>query len=221
MKKTSRFLLAVYRRVLRKIFDLKLKADLAVKYTELKQNPNIQMYDKVRIFPETRINLCTKGKITIGARSFVRGCLEIQRLDGNISVGEDCYIGDGTRIWSASSIDIGNRVLIAHNCNIFDNTTHPLSFEERREDAIDILWRGERNNYATLYSEPVKICDDAWISCNCTILKGVTIGEGAIVAAGSVVTKDVAPFCVVGGNPAHFLKEIKRDENRSCVIKGE
>lgn len=62
-------------------------------------------------------------------------------------------------------------------------------------------------NSRTEKIQPVKIENNVWIGCNCIILKGVVIGEGAVVAAGSVVTRDVAPKTLVGGNPARLLKE--------------
>ena len=61
---------------------------------------------------------------------------------------------------------------------------------------------------------PIKICDNAWIGMNCIILKGVTIGEGAIVGAGSVVTKSVPPWTIVGGNPAKVIKEISIEKRK-------
>jgi acetyltransferase-like isoleucine patch superfamily enzyme len=60
---------------------------------------------------------------------------------------------------------------------------------------------------------PVVIEDKVWIGFNVIILKGVRVGEGAVVAAGSVVTKDVPPYCVVAGNPAHVVKELAEDES--------
>ena len=60
--------------------------------------------------------------------------------------------------------------------------------------------------------KPVLICDDVLIGCMAVILKGVTIGEGAIVGAGSVVTKDVPPWTIVAGNPARVIREIPEDE---------
>ena len=57
--------------------------------------------------------------------------------------------------------------------------------------------------------KPVAIGNNVWIGCKAIILKGVTIGEGAVVAAGSVVTKDVAPFTLVAGNPARVIREVK------------
>lgn len=59
---------------------------------------------------------------------------------------------------------------------------------------------------------PVKICNKVWIGFNSIILKGVTIGEGSIVGAGSVVTKDVPPWTIVAGNPARIIREIPENE---------
>ncbi|MGC8751800.1 DapH/DapD/GlmU-related protein, partial [Hydrotalea sp.] len=65
---------------------------------------------------------------------------------------------------------------------------------------------GAYKNWEKVKSSPIKIADKAWIGFNVIILKGVTIGEGAIVGAGSVVTKDVPPYAVVAGNPAKIIK---------------
>ena len=70
-------------------------------------------------------------------------------------------------------------------------------------------WQKENITRWLVVSKPIKICSHAWIGMNVIILKGVTIGEGAIVAAGSVVTKDVAPWTIVAGNPALFVRNIK------------
>lgn len=163
------------------------------------------------IYPETSITSQKSGHISVSEKSCIRGALEVQREGGKISIGCNCYVGDHTRIWSAKNITIGNNVLIAHNCNIFDNDTHPTDFIERREDAQQIIWNHKRMNFSTLHSAPVVIGDDVWIGCNAIILKGVTIGSGAIIAAGSVVTKDVPVDTVVGGNPAHVLKSLKQN----------
>lgn len=162
------------------------------------------------IYPSTQIAIFKAGSITVGAGTHVRGNLEVQRDGGCISVGKACYIGDNTRIWAARAIDIGDNVLIAHNTNIFDNDTHPTDFSERRQDANNIFNGGGRKDFPTLKSKPVRICDDAWIGCNACVMKGVTIGKGAIVAAGSVVTKDVPDFAVVAGNPAKTVKMLRK-----------
>ncbi len=64
-------------------------------------------------------------------------------------------------------------------------------------------------DWSNVKSKPIKICDKVWIGFDVVILKGVTIGEGAIVGARSVVTKDVEPWTVVAGNPVKFIKNIE------------
>ena len=85
----------------------------------------------------------------------------------------------------------------------------------RRKDIDDELRdiaNGEsfiRNkDWGCVNSQPIVIEDDAWIGMNCIILKGVTVGRGAVVGAGSVVTKDVPPWTLVAGNPARVIKEL-------------
>ncbi len=150
-------------------------------------------------------------RIRIGSRTLVAGELLVFAHGGSIMVGDWCYIGEGTRIWSSSSITIGDRVLIAHNVNIFDSMTHPLGARQRHEHFKAILLNGHPSNI-DLGEQPVTIANDVWIGTNACLLRGVSIGEGAIVAAGSVVTKDVPPYTIVAGNPARVVRELGSDE---------
>lgn len=159
-----------------KAVSLKIRLDIEVKRYELNCNPNIKIAESAVIFPEACITSAGKG-ISIGERTFVRGHIQCIQESGNITIGSECYIGAGTCIWGSIDIRIGNRVLIAHNCNIFDSTTHPLDAIERNNDFIDICLLGRKHTYLSYYSDPVTIEDDVWIGCNCTILKGVAIGS--------------------------------------------
>jgi acetyltransferase-like isoleucine patch superfamily enzyme len=123
---------------------------------------------------------------------------------GNISIGEWCYVSAGTRIWSATSIQIHDRVLISHNVNIFDSLTHPLVAQARHKHFKEITTNGHPRQI-DLDERPVIIEEDAWIGAGAIVLRGVRIGAEAIVAAGAVVTKDVPSGCIVGGNPAVVL----------------
>ena len=151
------------------------------------------------------------GKIVIGGHSHIRGELMIFGHGGRISIGEWCYVGAGTRIWSAASIEIGNRVLISHSVNIFDNLTHPLQAAQRHEQARQIFANGHPRKIF-LDEKPVKIGDDAWIGACAMVLRGVSVGEGGIVAAGAVVTRDVPAYSIVAGNPAVVVRELSPDE---------
>ncbi|WP_369813950.1 DapH/DapD/GlmU-related protein [Flavobacterium sp. KJJ] len=99
---------------------------------------------------------------------------------------------------------------------VYDHNSHSLDYKERQNDILQQLsdyregkFFTENKNWDVVDSKPIKICSNAWIGMNCIILKGVTIGEGAIVGAGSVVTKDVPAWTVVGGNPAVVIKKLE------------
>jgi carbonic anhydrase/acetyltransferase-like protein (isoleucine patch superfamily) len=100
----------------------------------------------------------------------------------------------GTTIVAAEYIEIGKRVLLGANTTIMDTNFHPLTPAGRRENILN-------GKHA-----PVVINDDVFIGMNSVILKGVTIGAGAVIGAGSVVTRDVAPGWLAAGNPARPVK---------------
>ena len=127
---------------------------------------------------------------------------------GQITIGADCYVGHLTHIWSQSSVSIGNHVLISHGVDIQDTDSHPLDWSDRREDAAGILHLNQYVTPTKTVSRPIVIEDDVWICLKATVLKGVTIGRGSIVAAGSVVTKNVPAGVIVGGNPAKVIAKL-------------
>jgi acetyltransferase-like isoleucine patch superfamily enzyme len=152
-----------------------------------------------------------RDAIRIGANTHLKGELLTFAHGGQISIGEYCYVGEQSHIWSAKSISIGDRVLISHNVNIFDSLTHPINARERHDHYLKIITSGHPDQI-DLGEAPVRIGNDVWIGCLAIILKGVTIGDGAIIGAGSVVSKDVPPFTVVAGNPARVIRELGADE---------
>lgn len=152
-------------------------------------------------------NQLDKSKIRIGANTHIRGELLLFAHGGSISIGHNCYIGENTRIWSASEIIIGNNVLIAHNVNIHDNISHPIDAELRRKHYQNIITTGHPSKDIDLKEKKVIIKNDAWIGFNASILKGVTIGERAVVGACAVVTSDVPDDAIVVGNPAKMIEK--------------
>jgi acetyltransferase-like isoleucine patch superfamily enzyme len=154
--------------------------------------------------------------ISIGANSVLRGKLLVFAHGGAITIGQDCYLGEDSRIWSAESIKIGSRVFISHNVNIHDNNAHSINPKLRYQHFLEIMSTGHpRENNVDIVSQPIVIEDDVWIGFNSIVLKGVRIGKGAIIGAGSVVTKDVPEFSIVVGNPAKVVKSIEEFRSRT------
>lgn len=149
--------------------------------------------------------------IRIGSHSHVAGELLVFAHGGEISLGEWCYIGEGARIWSSCRVEIGDRVLISHNVNIFDSLTHPLQAGARHEQFKAILQSGHPHQI-DLGEQAVSIGNDVWIGAGAIILRGVTLGEGAIIGAGAVVTADVPAFTIAAGNPASVVRELEQHE---------
>jgi len=151
--------------------------------------------------------------ISLGRGTVVDGELLTFGHGGRIRLGDWCFVGPGTRIWSAADIEVGDRVMISHNVNIFDNLTHPMNPAERHHHFKTITTSGHPREL-DLGERPVRIEDDAWIAAGATVLRGVTVGRGAIVGAGAVVTRDVPPLCVVAGNPARVIRRLESTEVR-------
>lgn len=110
----------------------------------------------------------------------------------NIHVGDNFYAGYNCTMLDYAEIRIGNNCLIGPNVGIY-TTGHNLVPEDR---------------YKTGWAEPITIGNDVWIGGHACIMPGVTIGDGAVIAAGCVVTQNVAPRTVVGGIPGKIIKRI-------------
>lgn len=153
--------------------------------------------------------------IDVGHNCVLAGRYIFETATGHISIGNRVHIGGSTFICK-SEITIEDDVTIAWGTTVYDHNSHSINWSERSGDTIqeynDTKEHGNailNKNWEVVKCKPIKICSKVWIGMNCIILKGVTIGEGAIVAAGSVVTKDVEPWTMVGGNPARFIKRLQ------------
>ncbi|GEM_PF-249724 len=155
------------------------------------------------------------GSIFVGNRVRISGNVNLfvsYKVNPNptIQIGDDVYLGYGSIYSCADKIRIGNRVLIAQGASIYDNNNHPLDPKARAENKPV-----ERGNVA-----PVVIEDDVWIGSNAVILKGVTVGRGAIIATEAVVANNVPPMTIVAGNPAKVVKHLK-DDNYSKKLNSD
>jgi acetyltransferase-like isoleucine patch superfamily enzyme len=153
----------------------------------------------------------SSARIQIGRNSVVEGELFVFAHGGTITIGEWCYIGPGTRLWSAASLSVGDRVLISHGVNVFDSLTHPLGARLRHHQFKEIATRGHPRSI-DLSERPVIIEDDAWIGAGAFVLKGVRVGSRSVVGAGALVTRDVPPGVVVAGNPARIIRALTPEE---------
>ena len=113
-------------------------------------------------------------------------------------------------LWAKDRISIGNDVNIGADCVIIDNDAHPINYIHRRSSYVEQY--GIDALYSKISSSPIEIGNDVWIGARCQILKGVHIGSRSIIAAGSVVTKDIPEDVIAGGNPCKILKSIQNSK---------
>ncbi len=174
-------------------------------WTNFEQNSHI---DPTVLLGSQAFVVSQNRSVRLGARSVCRGILRCEpQPSASIEIGEDVYLGDDTLLSAATSIRIGSRTLIAHEVQIFDNNTHPLDPHERFQDWQFIL--GRVSQKPRIPSDPVVIGEDCWIGVRSIIMKGVTLGRGCVVAAGSVVTKSFPELSLIGGNPAKLIGELR------------
>ncbi len=121
--------------------------------------------------------------------------LSTWRKGSSLRIG-DYFAMTGGTICSLESITIGDHVALGANSVVIDTDFHPLTPDGRRIDS-------SAGNTA-----PVIIEDEVFIGMNCLILKGVSIGQGSVVGANSVVTKDVPPGVIIAGNPARVIRQL-------------
>jgi acetyltransferase-like isoleucine patch superfamily enzyme len=149
-----------------------------------------------------------KSKIKTGSNTHIRGELLIFPYGGEIKIGSGAYIGEGTKLWSGEKITIGNHVGIAHNVNITD-FAHETDYLERAAGVERIFTQGHPKEKGSIPTAPIIIEDYVAIYPNAIISRGVTIGQGSIISAGSVILSDVPPFTLMLGNPARPMKNLK------------
>lgn len=154
--------------------------------------------------------------VEVGEESQLFGHLIVQTPRATIRIGRRTQIGGGVFI-AACGIEVGDDVLMGWDVTLLDNDSHSLHWDQRANDvaqcAIDYRKTPQdfaRNkDWSVVPMAPIRIEDRVWIGFGATILKGVTIGEGAVVAAKSVVTRDVPPYVLVAGNPSQIIRQLE------------
>lgn len=200
-------------KVIKRIFNYLKKSQWIIVYLKL-------ILNRVRFYPDFQSNgipimaISLKGKMSIGSQFEMNNglynnmigrqqpCFFIVEKKGILTIGDNVGIS-ATAIVCSNSVVIEDNVRIGGGTVIYDTDFHSLNYKER------IAKPEIRINIKTV---PVIIKRNAFIGSNCTILKGVTIGENSIVGASSVVSKNIPNNEIWGGNPARFIKKLEKYE---------
>jgi acetyltransferase-like isoleucine patch superfamily enzyme len=140
--------------------------------------------------------------VVLGDRVAVYGWTKFTSVGpGFIEVGDDSVLV-GAQLMCTERISIGRRVVISYNVLLADSDMHPVDPGLRRRETVALAYHDASEQRQPFKVQPITVGDDVWIGSAAIILKGVTIGDGARIHAGSVVSGDVAPGAVVAGSPA-------------------
>lgn len=165
------------------------------------QNPGSRTFTKISLHSGSRLVMFENTMIAPGTY--------LSAGNGNlIEIGPHSYLGHDSQINSRSQVKIGSGCLIGQQVMIIDYDGHPIFHESKNSENLSIKSFGE--SFAETFggdSAPIEISDNVWVGVRSLILKGVTLGKGSIVGAGSVVTQSVPPNTMVGGNPAKIIRE--------------
>lgn len=131
---------------------------------------------------------------------------------GSIRIGNYVWMSLRGQIISCTNVTIGNYCIFARDVYISDTNEHPTNFIARREQTIAYLEKGELPDRYQSKTSPIKIGNDVWVGERAIILKGVNLGEGCIVGAGSVVTGSFPAHCLIAGNPAKIVRILSNEE---------
>ncbi len=189
--------------------------------TTLRQYPcdwePVPMRDNISVDPEAHIDTAFSFDLCRSelpdAVSLARGSqvLSGTMLDvgprGRVTLGE-CAMLNACWLIADSEITIGACTMLSWSVIVMDSYRFPRNRELRREELMQLPGRPGRRSAAAVKERPVHIGNNVWIGFEACILPGVTIGDGAVVGARSVVFEDVPPYTVAAGNPARFVRQL-------------
>lgn len=171
------------------------------------------------IYIDVRVKIDNRPYVQVGEYSHIGGTYVFERGIGSVTIGDRSSIGSGCKFICAQEegIHIGNNVMLSWDCTLMDSNAHSLDPDIRANDAYD--WKagvdagrmGAYKDWSQVASGPIHIEDNVWVGFECAILKGVRIGKGAVIGARSMVTRDVAPYCVYAGSPARFVSFVPKE----------
>jgi len=196
---------------IKQYFLRKRQRELRQRYMSIGAGTIMQRNDCLdfRLTPEDR------KYVIIGGRGLIKAQFTFETQQGVVHIGSNTHIG-GAHFICRTRIEVGNDVTMAWGITLYDHDSHSTNWEYRKHDNEqcyqDYITTGNNithKDWSHVNSAPINIEDKVWIGMDALILKGVTIGEGSVVAARSVVTKDVPPYSLVAGNPARVVKSLK------------
>lgn len=206
------------RELINKLFRVfpKLKNCFYILYNRLRfKIRGVKYGENMKIF--NRIHFEGDGTVVIGDNFVFRSGDGLNPLSRNIrgmffvennaviNIGDNVGISSAC-IWANNGISIGNNVNVGADCLIIDTDAHPHDYLKRRRSYADEV--GYSVYKSIIPSAPITIGDDVWIGARCQVLKGVHIGNRTIIAAGSVVNKDIPSDVIAGGVPCKVLKNL-------------
>lgn len=161
--------------------------------------------DTVVQFWKIRFNNLKDVYLEVGEGSYVASDINFEKDNSQLLIGKNSFVS-GAKFSIASKVQIKDNVQIAFGTVFFDHNSHSINYKFRRNDLPNRF--KSVKDWSDVDTADLIIEDDVWIGTNSIILKGVRIGKGSIIAAGSVVTKSTKPFHIYGGNPAKIIKKI-------------
>ena len=215
--KTRKMFLKIVRKIL-----IKINARLEGK-PEI--HPYLQKQESSFVRPKNpldfRVGKEKRTYVSIGERCIVNATFTFESLTGEVLIGNNVHLGR-VHFICKTKIIVGDDVTMAWGITIYDHNSHSIYWEKRKNDNnqcyTDYLQYGSNNirnkNWDYVVTKPVIIESKVWVGFDVIILKGVTIGEGAVIGAKSVVTKNVEPWTVVAGNPAVVVKYLPEYNNK-------
>lgn len=145
--------------------------------------------------------------VKVGNNCYLCCNIMLQTETAEVIIGDGVFIGPGTTLFCRDRIVIDNDIMISWGCTLIDTNAHSLHSRERAADVSESMQGPNYKNWSVVKGAPIHVKDKCWVGFNSIILKGVTLSEGTIVGAGSVVSKTTEEYSIYGGNPATFIKK--------------
>jgi acetyltransferase-like isoleucine patch superfamily enzyme len=182
---------------------------------------NVELQDQAYLestYSFLRFRSRAPGAVSIGhAASIYLGTMFDVGLRGRVRIGQYALI-NGAWIICDAEVEIGDYALISWNVVLMDTHRLPWDWRARRRALERAPRLPSRRPVAPVQAKPIHIERNVWIGFDCCVLPGVTIGEGSVIGARSVVVESVPPYSVAAGNPARVIRRIQENEVKEKLL---